>query len=259
MRIDTISRTTIYLTLDDDTELELDHQPIDYSDPLVTEVGDHIVVSYLTYDDTGWDGNPFTDSGEFEWEDLSRGRLYGSSTPWSNASEALDEAWAEYEEDRQLESGEIESRWDFDNCPPEWGNDIIFRVFSHTPTEYKYAFRSNFDTTRPWISLVTDPDDLESVHQVLTISAKCVEGMPKSGENSVDALVQAMLDEYTAMIHGEVYGCITHVYNSHGTMIDDMDHNEAVWGYIGDKYAEESLADMHTTMVGSLKNNDEED
>ena len=249
MKVTTMYSTTHTATLDDGTELALDFEPVGYPDPIVTELDNYIVISYNTYDDSHDVGNPFIESGEFEWEDVGR-FWYSPYDAGESARDALDEAWSEMEEDRLLDAGEIESRWDFDGVPPEWGEDILFQVFSQSPTEYRYAFHANMETAQPWIRLA-NADDFHHVQRILTIPVESVPGMTKE---QVDAMVNAMLDSFRSWMVGEVYGCVTRVYSSHGGLVED----ETVWGYVGDEHAQESLDEQHKAMVNWLKNQEEE-
>lgn len=251
----THSHTTINtLTLDDGTELELEFEPTGYPDPLVTELDNHIVVSYNVYDDYGSTENPFTESGEFEWDDVGRFR-YSPHDANDATKEEIKDEWAGYETQRLLDLGQIDSVWDYNEDDLEVSDEIAFQVFSHSPTEYRYAFRSNLETTQPWIELA-GVEDFDNVQHILTIP---VETMPDMTKAEVDGLVGSMLESYRSWMRGEVYGCATHVYDSHGDMIDDMNHNEAVWGYVGDDHAKESLAYQHNCMVNWLKNKNEEE
>jgi hypothetical protein len=48
---------------------------------------------------------------------------------------------------------------------------------------------------------------------------------------------QSFLDDYNNILSGAVYGCVVEWFDEDGKAID----NDACWGFVGDKYAEEAL------------------
>lgn len=56
------ARTLYYLTLDDGTEVEVQHEPCDWMDVLSERVGNKLVVAYLVHDDDPQ--NPMTERGD---------------------------------------------------------------------------------------------------------------------------------------------------------------------------------------------------
>lgn len=51
---------------------------------------------------------------------------------------------------------------------------------------------------------------------------------------------QQFLDQHNAIINGDVWGCVVHVYDENGE-IEDIEISDECWGFVGSEYAEEAL------------------
>jgi hypothetical protein len=240
------------------------------TDPLVTEVGDLTVVTYLVDDMDPMNENPFTESGEFEWDSVSNG--WGSISPLAdNMAEELSETdWERKCEqicaytDREGEPL-AESNYQADclyKIPvnDDWTDEEIFHQFKMAfPGHYRYAFWIPEGGSQSYCDLL-DTNDLSRAKYVLSVPRRCVEGMEIE---EVDAMVEAYQAEYLAWARGEVYGICTEVFDAHGERSEYCDPSETVWGYIGWDYAEQSAKEDHDSTVKMIKDRvlaeDEED
>lgn len=222
-----------------DVEYELPYEVQDYLDVHIDEVGPYLVVSYLADDEGNWTDNPFTDSGEFEWKSLGR---------YANADgatiDALDDKW--YDEHDEDGTGDEE--------PPTWTDEQLFEEFKFgSDDEIRYGFWLNDGGSQSFCDQITDGDDLSRVNHVLTVPKDYVtEEIPIE---KVDALVDAITEEYLNWARGEVHGLIIVVFKEDEAGDPEIveEYGEETWGYIGSGYAEESLKGLHKVTVDFLK------
>jgi hypothetical protein len=272
VRVHTYTTTTTTFTLEDpdgnEIEVNLDFEPWG-SD--VEHYGFRsdgaLVVGYLAYDDTGTTESPLEGFGEVTKE----------QNTWGFSFSGYKDAYSAVED--RLYANAAEAYLTANNIPfdsdaaffyvdlnevgvevPEPTDEQVFEEFSTgDPDVYRYALLENMNTTQPWATLITNPEDLANAKVLIEVKRSDFEKpedyVPTDdnaewndvwGKARADKQVDNVVDEYCAWFRGEVYGMVVQVFRpaGFGEWVEDTmeeKYDLSVWGLIGDKYAESEL------------------
>jgi len=83
----------------------------------------------------------------------------------------------------------------------------------------------------------TTPTDLLRRHVSGDWGDLCAEGKDRQAQCLIYA--QQFLDQFNAIISGDVYGCVVETFELEGDQIE----SDSCWGFVQSDYAEESLKD----------------
>lgn len=270
VRVHTYTTTTTTFALDDpdgnEIEVGLDFEPWG-SD--VEHYGFRsdgaLVVAYVVYDNDGGAESPLEWFGEVTKEENSWGTFSGYRDAYSAVEDRL---YADAAEAYLTENGipfepGAYIYVDLNELGievPEPTDEQVFEEFSTgDPDVYRYALLENIRTSQPWATLVTDPDDLANAKVLIEVKRSDFEKpedyVPSDvnsewndvwGKDRADKQMGNVMEEYSAWLRGEIYGCIVQAFrpDDDGIWHEDTNEAESVWGFIGDKYAEENAKSM---------------
>ena len=273
--VQTIETNT--LTLDDGSEVELEHQALDYTDPLVRFEDDGtLVVGYLLYDSEP-DHSPIEEVAATTGATLTRYDNYH----WGK--DLLDDARTELiDAFCETEALKIEKKYgipfysvdldDYGIVIPDFTDEQAFEQFCTGDSDsYRFAYCGNTQTTQPWMTLVTTPGDLEHVdgglveipksafekpQETIIISSNgdvtVVESTPTEGVEEPEwgfpmafKYMDSVVDDQNRYYQGECYGISVERFrrddDGNWESTGEMGECFTVWGFIGHTNAMENL------------------
>lgn len=283
MRVATkvVTRSISTLTLDDDSEVVLEHEPDTWNEPLVERVGDKLVVAYLVSDADGT-GNPMK-------ENDCQGHIYTRQSYRAMDQKVTDnnaemfsalglDSDAEPDTNRKFNlDGRKVSLWTLaeehlmlEDPPPGHDDEVVEAKAVGLYREHWQKLAGPFVVPISYfaerggclISPTTwdgDPDDLPDgvwvadagAEENIRISAVSEPGVEPTFEAMHAAAVKYAADvcsEYASWCEGDCYGIVVETFqkpdDDFGAPWERID-SDSCWGFIGSDWAKKALQDEY--------------
>lgn len=279
MKVTTTRSVKHTLHLDDDIELEIQHDPIE-STILVERVGDKIVIAYLVQDNDGSSSNPMDSDAQGDLiignDRCERHKVYAALGLDSNGNVDTDTQYSSLG-DKSLRDLARESIKEQHSDDAERDVEHLAEVLYYThwrkiapwtvPVRY-----DDYGSSGTRIRLDVWEGDITKLPNAVWVADKnAIENLTYDGKQctivDLEAYATSVISEYEKWCNGEVYGCVVEVhqqvpeqsvfFENVGDVwerLTDADLDRSCWGFVGYDYAKKALKEeFFDTEVRRLK------